>query len=97
TAPDALRFWRETVTSLLAELVGEPAAASASTRVIEPVMGIFPGARTSPLTITLWLLYPSTSTRTCGFLMYPDASIVRIRSWSSTGVIPPAATLLIIG
>ena len=47
------RFGCATVSSLLAEEVADPAAASASSSVIEPVIVIFPGWRTSPLTSTL--------------------------------------------
>jgi hypothetical protein len=47
-----------TMTSLLAFAVGEPASASASSSVIlVPVIVILPGARTSPITYTNWLLY----------------------------------------
>ena len=45
------------ITSLLAEESGEPAAASASGSVIVPLIVTLPGARTSPPTKTLWLLY----------------------------------------
>ena len=58
------------MTSLLALAVGDPANASASSSVMAvPVIGILPGARTSPMTYTNWLLYWLISTRTCGFRM----------------------------
>ena len=44
----------------------EPACASASMSVTEPVNVYRPGARTSPITNTFWLRNCSTSTLTWG-------------------------------
>ena len=60
---------RKINTSVLALVVVDPAAASASMSVISPVMAYFPGDRTSPTTKMLRLRYCSTSTVTCAYRM----------------------------
>jgi hypothetical protein len=64
----------DTITSLLAFDVGEPAIASACNSVMELFIAYSFGARTSPVTNTRRLLYWSISTRTCGLRKYPFAS-----------------------
>src|SRR5438445_5704736 len=85
-------FGWTTITSLLADGVGDPASASASMSDMLPVIMYLPGARTSPMTNTLWLLYCSISTRTCGYRIYPFDSIDLSRSCSTAIVTPDAAT-----
>ena len=80
-----------TITSFAASDVGDPASASASSRVIvSPVNVTFCGARTAPVTTTLRALYCSMPTSTCGFLIQPFCRLVVIRLRSSSTESPAA-------